>query len=124
MPLQVLGHPAYPGLPWLMKPYPDHTAMSRRMENYNYGQSRACIVVGNAFSYLRGRWKCLLRRLYCDLSDVGNVVVSCVCYTTCASFFMVNAFLKELKALYLQFTVVITKTSILLYSRVVNDKVT
>ena len=36
VPLLVLGDPAYPALPWLMKPYPEHAAMSRRMEHYNY----------------------------------------------------------------------------------------
>ena len=34
--LLVLGDPAYPALPWLMKPYPEHATMSRRMEHYNY----------------------------------------------------------------------------------------
>ena len=78
VPLLILGDPAYPALPWLMKPYPQHATMTRKMEHFNYRQSRARMVVENAFGRLKGRWRCLLKRLDCDISNVGNIVASCV----------------------------------------------
>ena len=45
VPLLVLGDPANPLLPWLMKPYPDIGNLSRAQQHYNYRQSRARMVV-------------------------------------------------------------------------------
>ena len=54
VPLLVLGNPVYPAIPWLMKPYPEHAAIPRRIEHYNYRQGMARIVVKNAFGRLKG----------------------------------------------------------------------
>ena len=52
VPLLILGHPAYPLLPWLMKPFTDNGHLTAAERHYNYRQSRACMVVENAFGCL------------------------------------------------------------------------
>ena len=61
VPLIILGDPAYPLLPWLMKPYLDNSSTTSKERLFNYRQSRSRMVVENAFGRLKGRWHCLLK---------------------------------------------------------------
>ena len=78
VPLVILGDPAYPALPWLMKPFPENEHTTKEQKIYNYRQSRARMVVENAFGRLKGRWRCLLKRIDCNLSNVSDLVASCI----------------------------------------------
>ena len=78
MPLLVLGGPAYPLLPWLMKPYLETSSTTPQERNFNYRQSRARMVVVNAFGRLKGRWRCLLKRIDSNLINIPNMIGSCV----------------------------------------------
>ena len=55
VPLVIFGDPAYPAMPWLMKPYPENEHTPADKKQFNYRQSRARMVVENAFGRLKGR---------------------------------------------------------------------
>ena len=76
--MTILGDPAYPSLPWLMKPYPDNIYTTPAQKLFNYRQSRARMVVENAFGRLKMRWRCLSKRLDCHLCHVIDTVAACV----------------------------------------------
>lgn len=78
VPLVTLGDPAYPLLPWLMKPYLENASITVKEHLFNYRQSRARMVVENVFGRLKGRWRCLLKRMDTHVCNVPNIVASCV----------------------------------------------
>ena len=74
----ILGDSAYPALPWLVKPFPETAIMTDMEKFYNYRQSRARMIVENSFGKLKGRWRCLLKRMDFQLENVAPVVTACV----------------------------------------------
>lgn len=82
----ILGDSAYPLLPWLMKPFPDNGQLTREQRQYNYRQSRARMVVENAFGRLKGRWRILLKRNDTHVEYLGNLVLACcILHNLCES---------------------------------------
>ncbi|XP_003389956.1 PREDICTED: protein ANTAGONIST OF LIKE HETEROCHROMATIN PROTEIN 1-like [Amphimedon queenslandica] len=77
VPLVLLGDPAYPLLPWLMKPYSDNGHLTRDQKRFNYRLSKGRVVVEHAYGRLKGRWRCLLKRLDVSVEFVPDVVAAC-----------------------------------------------
>lgn len=79
VPLLILGDSAYPLLPWLMKPYLENEHTTSQEHAFNYRQSRARMVVENAFGRLKGRWRCLMKRIDIHtIPDVINIIAACI----------------------------------------------
>ena len=78
VPIVILGDPAYPLLPCLMKPFADNGGLTPDARTFNYRLSRARIVIDYALGRLKGRWCCLLKRTDIDLKNVPNVIATCV----------------------------------------------
>lgn len=87
VPLVILGDLAYPGLPWLMNPYPENAHTTANQRHFNYRQSRARMVVESAFGRLKGRWRCLLKRLDVKLDNVTNIVAACGVFHNMCEFY-------------------------------------
>ena len=77
VPLVILGDPAYPLLDWLMKAFPDNGHLTREQRTFNYRLSRARVVVEHSYGKLKGRWRCLLKRLDVNVFDVPELVAAC-----------------------------------------------
>lgn len=60
-----VGYSAYPLLPRLLKPFPESPATPCARRNFNYEQKQGSTrtIVERAFGLLKGRWRCLSKRL-------------------------------------------------------------
>ena len=77
VPLLILGDPAYPLLQWVMKAFPNNGHLTDQQKNFNYRLSKARVVVEHSYGRLKGRWRCLLKRLDVDIGDVPELVTAC-----------------------------------------------
>ena len=77
VPLVLLEDPAYPLLPWLIIAFLDNGHLSAEQKLFNYRLSKARVIVEHSYGKLKGRWRCLLKRLDVDIHDVPEVVAAC-----------------------------------------------
>jgi len=60
-----------------MKAFSNSGHLSSQQRNFNYRLSSARVVVEHAYGRLKGRWRCLLKRLDVNVSDVPELVAAC-----------------------------------------------
>ena len=77
VPVFILGDPAFPLLTWLMKAFQDNGNLTPQQKKFNYRLSHARVVVEHAYGRLKGRWRCLLKRLDVDIAKTNNVIAAC-----------------------------------------------
>ena len=79
----LIGDPAYPISKHLMKNYPGSN-LTPEKEHFNYRLSRARIQIERAFGHLKGRWRCLLKALECELDKVVlHATTACILHNMC-----------------------------------------
>ncbi|CAM2115596.1 unnamed protein product [Caretta caretta] len=84
MPIVILGDPAYPLMPWLMKPYTG--SLDSSQELFSYRLSKCRMVVECAFGCLKVRWRSLLTRLDLSKTNIPTVItVCCALHIFCES---------------------------------------
>jgi len=77
IPVLLLGDAAYPLKPWLMRPFSDFGNLTHEQKTFNYKHSSTRMVVEGTFGRLKGRWRCLMKRLDVATARVPFIVCSC-----------------------------------------------
>ena len=73
----LLGDGPYPSTTCLVKPYPSNIRVADTQKKFNKSLSSARVIVEKGFGLLKGRWRCLLKRLDNDIEYVTSVILSC-----------------------------------------------
>ena len=73
----MLGDGAYPATTWQDKPYSFNLNLSDTEKDFNKHRSSARVTVKRVFGVLKGRWRCLLKRLDNDLESVSSIIITC-----------------------------------------------
>ena len=64
-------------LPWVMKAYPNTGHLTQQKKCFNYNLSKTRVTIEHSYGRLKGRWRCLLKRLDVDINDVPTIVTTC-----------------------------------------------
>ncbi len=76
VPVFIIGDPAYPLMPYLMKEYAG-VGINSQEQYYGYRLSSARNVIECSFGRLKARFACLRLAMDINLSDLPNVIYAC-----------------------------------------------
>ena len=80
----LIGDPAYPLSKHLMNNNYPGSNLTPEKEHFNYRLSHARIQIKRAYGQRKGRWRCLLKALNCDLDKVVlHVTSACILHNMC-----------------------------------------
>ena len=73
----LLSDSAYPATLWQVKPYKQNTMLNHSQNKFNKALSSARVTIERAFGVLKGRWRCLLKRLDNNLENIPDIILAC-----------------------------------------------
>ena len=73
----LLGDGVDPLAIWLVKLYPINIHLNNSQKYFNKSLSSARVKVERAFGILKGRWRCLWKRLDYEIGNIADTVLAC-----------------------------------------------
>ena len=62
---------------WQVKPYKQNIMLNHSLKKFNKALPSARVTIECAFGVLKGRWRCLLKRLDNNLENIPDIILAC-----------------------------------------------